>query len=308
MLKPAEKSRLKALFGQRILFDQALTDYTSFKVGGLASIVYLPLTVEDLQRAAAELCPRYNYYILGFGTNTLFSDQGFDGVVFCLKQSFKEIKLIEEKDDKILLSVGSGCALKDLYQYALDQQFSGLEWAYGVPGSIGGALRMNAGTFLGKVSDILCQISGLDQNFKVKTWAREKIYFAYRKNSLAENIIFTNALFSLKRDKQQQILQRVEPLKKRKDLQPLNKATAGSTFKNPEGQSAAALIEKAGLKGLTVGDAEVSQEHANFIINRGQATAADIFQLIKKVKKKVAKKTGVILEEEVKLVGRGGNG
>lgn len=303
MIEEREKRRLAAQLGERIRFDVPLAPFTSWQTGGPADLLYAPQGEDDLLAAAQTLCPHYPYYILGRGTNLLVADSGYRGAIFSFRDSFRFIRLEGESGGALRLRVGAGTPLADLYQYAFGNRLTGMEWAYGIPGSVGGALRMNAGTFLGQVQDVVAEVRGLDEQLNRLTWSKADLRFAYRRSGLPEKAFFTDALFTLAPGDPAQMRAKVAPLKERKARQPLDKPSAGSTFKNPPGQSAAALIEAAGCKGRSIGGAVVSTAHANFILNTGGATSADILALIREVRRAVEAHCGVLLELEVKLLG-----
>ena len=240
-----------------------------------------------------------NSIILGNGTNVLFSDRGFRGVVFILSN---EIGGVTVEGDTIIAQAGA--SLKKLCITALDNGLTGLEFAYGIPGTVGGAVYMNAGAYGGEVKDVIVSVTAADASGNVITFTRDELDMGYRKSIFTDSdYVILSATFKLNDGDRTEIKDKMDDLmSRRKDKQPLEYPSAGSTFKRPEGTYAGLVIEQSGLKGYTVGGAQVSEKHANFVINKGGATATDIINLIDDVKKIVKEKTGYDLECEVKLL------
>jgi len=238
------------------------------------------------------------FFILGGGSNLLFSDYGFDGIVARLTGEFQLITF-----GMSVVKAGSGVRLGGLIQKAVFRSLSGLECMAGVPGTLGGALAGNAGTSEGAIGDLVSEVDVLSDTGQVQTLKKEEIQFFYRSSSL-RNACILAATLNLKKAPKNDILDHIKDLiSRRAEVQPLDAWSAGSVFKNPEGLSAGKLIEEAGLKGLTFGGAQVSQKHANFIINTGSAKASDVRTLIKMVHNKVKETKGVSLELEIKMIG-----
>lgn len=287
--------------GCRVLFNQLLKNYTSFKVGGVCKV----LIFINSQECAVELFSLTNeknvpYLIIGKGSNLLIDDNGFDGIVFIIGKDFSGIRLIDENTIECEAGVPLAKAAYTAYQNSL----TGFEFAWGIPGTVGGAVFMNAGAYGGEIKDIIVSAECINKTGEVKKFEKENLDLCYRHSAFSdsENLI-TKVVFKLQKGEKEKIRARMDELMfRRKDKQPLEYASAGSTFKRPEGSFAALLIEQCGLKGMSVGDAEVSTKHSGFIINKGNATCKDILCIIEKVKEIVLKDTGYQLECEVKVI------
>ncbi|MEK7846767.1 MAG: UDP-N-acetylmuramate dehydrogenase [Nitrospinota bacterium] len=296
--------------GGKKRFDEPMRNYTSFRIGGTADLLIFPENTEDLKKILY-LCSEKEIpvFILGFGTNLLVKDGGIRGVVINLNKGFRDMRLdekIHQTPNSIRRTViaGGGAGLQKLVGFALKNKLSGMEFAAGIPGSIGGALIMNAGAKDGEIKDVVKGVKIITANGETKTIQKKDIGFSYRHSEFPANSIILEASILLKNGKGKDIKKKMELLvKDRKSKQPLSSYSAGSVFKNPSGDFAARLIESAGLKGFEAGDAIVSHKHANFIVNRGRATAGDVMKLIEIVKEKVFVRTGVLLEEEIRIVG-----
>ncbi|MBC2582825.1 UDP-N-acetylmuramate dehydrogenase [Clostridium sp. DJ247] len=290
----------KVLDPKDIVIDEPMKKHTSFKVGGPVDILVTP---ENSQQVLdiIKLCKDDNvpYYIIGNGSNLLVKDGGIRGVV---------IKL--SKLDKITvngetINSESGVELKKVSDIALDNSLTGFEFACGIPGSVGGAVAMNAGAYNGEISQVIESAKVIDNNGNIKVLNKDELELGYRMSSILKyDYTVLEVTFKLEVGEYHKIKNRIEELNNRRnDKQPLEYPSAGSTFKRPEGYFAAKLIEDAGLKGMNVGDAEVSTKHSGFIINKGNATAADILNLIKIVQKKVKDSFNVELCTEVRIIG-----
>jgi UDP-N-acetylmuramate dehydrogenase len=299
-------------------FDEPMRRHTSFRIGGDADLLIFPDGTEDLKRILY-LCKRnrISLFVIGFGTNLLVKDGGIRGVVVSLRKGFKEIRFAAppfSKGGMGGITAGAGAGLKSLINFAIKNELSGMEFAAGIPGSVGGALVMNAGTGDGEMKDVVQTVNILTADGRVETLKKEDIKFSYRNSEFPSGSIILQTELILKNGKGGDIRKAVELLvKSRKSKQPLSLRSAGSVFKNPspppffkggeDGISAGRLIESTGLKGFNIGDAVVSEKHANFIINRGNAAAKDVLKLVEVVKERVFEKAGVSLEEEIKIVG-----
>ena len=275
--------------------------HTSFKIGGNADVFVSVQTVEEFS-LTLKLCKKAEVpvTVLGKGSNLLVSDKGIEGVVICLEKLNK----ITVEGEKI--KAGAGVSLAALCNFAANEGLSGLEFAFGIPGSVGGAVYMNAGAYGGEIKDVLESVTAVDVDGEILTFSANELCLSYR-NSIFHNngATVVETVFALKKGIEEEIkAQMSEVMGRRKDKQPLEFPSAGSTFKRPEGYFAGTLIEQCGLKGLTVGGAQVSTKHAGFVINKGGATANDVLELIKKVQQIVFEKTGVTLEPEVIFIGR----
>ena len=301
---------------QKISENVPMASYCSFRAGGCAALFGEPSTVEELKAVLRTVTESdVPHLILGNGTNTLFEDGTYEGVVIkpdTASEDFGGIDIFvsPDDDDNIIMRAGAGALLAKVSKAISAEPWSatGMEGLTGIPGSVGGAVFMNAGAYgyeTGKVLKSVHAVSpdGMDE----RDFTREEVMPGYRHSAFMENgYIVTSAEFSLFRDKQEDIQDRISDFTEaRTTKQPLNYASAGSTFKRPEGHFAGKLIEDAGLKGQSVGQAQVSELHAGFIVNRGGASATDILQLIGYVQEKVLEKFGVALEPEVRIIRSG---
>ena len=284
-----------------------LSGYTSFKTGGPADCLVRPSSIEEVQNlirlAKKESIP---YYILGNGTNMLVSDDGFKGLIIALKDLNTDIVFSDtNENDKTAVCASSGCTLARLASEAASKSLSGLEFAAGIPGSVGGAVVMNAGAYGGEIKDVLEFADVLDENGDLIRLYNKDLEFGYRKSIIQEkNYVVVSVSFILTKGDEKAIKAEIKELnERRREKQPLDFPSAGSTFKRPTGLFAGKLIEDAGLKGFKVGDAQVSEKHCGFVVNTGKASSADIYELISKVIEKVYDETGVVLEPEIKLLG-----
>jgi UDP-N-acetylmuramate dehydrogenase len=292
------KTRLPQLRG-RLLANQNLAELTWFRVGGPAQALFMPEDENDLAYLLRNLPQGIPVRVLGAGSNTIVRDGGIEGVVVRLGRGFNEIA-VEEGN-----RVRAGTAALDLMVARAAQKagLAGLAFLSGIPGTIGGALRMNGGAYGGETKDILVEARGVDRAGNMRTFSNADMGFAYRHCGVGEDVIFTSALFQGRAGDPNAIAAEMDAIKqKREASQPRNR-TGGSTFKNPPGHSAWKLVDEAGCRGLRVGDAQVSELHSNFLINLGHATAADIETLGETVRTRVKAKSGIELEWEIKRVG-----
>lgn len=297
---------IKNLITKKILgsvdTNVSLKEYTTFKIGGIADLFVCPNNLMELIHVLNILKENnIPYFLLGAGSNLLISDKGIRGAVIKLGDGFD---YAYAKDDYIL--AGASVSLAKLATCAKDAELSGIEFASGIPGSLGGALFMNAGAYESEMKDVVTEVSYIDSDAVVKTISCSECDFGYRKSIFSSGgKIVISAKLTLKKGSKDEISKTMRELNaKRKEKQPLEYPSAGSTFKRPEGHFAGALIEEAGLKGHTIGGAQVSEKHAGFIINTGNATASDVCKLIEHVKKTVYENSGVELEPEVKITGQ----
>ena len=299
---------IKKLCGEDKVFENVkLSEYTSFKTGGPADCLVRPVTIEEL-KSITEYVRKNNipYYVIGNGTNMLAADEGFRGVIIALKDMSGEISFSDTKDDDtVAVTAYAGCTLARLSAEAAAKGLAGTEFVSGIPGSIGGAVVMNAGAYGGEIKDILEYADVLDESGNILRLKNEDLGFGYRKSIIQEkNYIVLMVSFLLKRGDEKTIKAEMRELnERRREKQPLEYPSAGSTFKRPEGLFAGKLIEDSGLKGYRVGDAQVSEKHCGFVVNRGKATSSDIYKLIGDVIGIVYEKTGVQLDPEIKLLG-----
>lgn len=292
---------VKTIDETRVFVDEPMKKHTTFRVGGCADFFVKPSSVAEIQ-AVLSLCAQENmpYYILGNGSNLLVSDKGYRGLIL---QIFKEMNQIEVQGTTV--KAQAGALLSKIGAAAYEAGLTGFEFASGIPGAVGGAVVMNAGAYGGEMKDILESVTVITPEGELLTLSNEELELGYRTSIVAvRGYIVVEAVFRLQIGDKQQIQARMEELKKqRTSKQPLEYPSAGSTFKRPEGYFAGKLIQDAGLRGFQVGGAQVSEKHCGFVINKHEATAADISELIRQVSDKVLEQFGVELEPEVKRLG-----
>lgn len=286
-----------------VKIKEPMKRHTSFKAGGPADWYAAPETADELA-AVCRACQKAGsrFYVIGNGSNLLVSDEGFCGVIISTEK-FRKLEVTGES-----LKAGAGVLLSKAASTALKAGLSGLEFAAGIPGSVGGAVVMNAGAYGSEMKDVLKSATVLDSDGNVFTLDRKELELGYRTSVIPKKgYVVLEALFSLECGNMETIQKKMEELAgKRKEKQPLEYPSAGSTFKRPEGYFAGKLIEDAGLKGFCLGGAAVSEKHAGFVINKDNATASDIYRLCEEVKRRVKEYSGVTLEMEVKLLGQFG--
>lgn len=285
--------------------DIEMKDYTSFKAGGKAAEMVIVESVEELREILAEIDQaKRPYLMLGNGSNTLIKDSGFSGTVVKLGESFHQVKIHGESGEKLVC--GCGALMSSVAKAALAESLTGFEFASGIPGSIGGAVFMNAGAYGGEMKDIVESVNLVSRDGKVlRTVSGEEMDFSYRHSILQETgEVAVSVVLRLSKGDATEISETMRDLtKRRNEKQPVQYPSAGSFFKRPEGFFAGKLIQDAGLKGLSVGGAQVSELHSGFIINKGGATATDIIDLMHLVQNTVFDKFGVKLEPEVRIIG-----
>jgi len=313
-LSKSHRQWLADTFGQHIRFQEPMARHTSLKVGGPADAYVHPQSRKELLMLFQWLQQNdLPYFTIGNGTNLLVLDSGIRGIVISLKDCLKGIHHDPNGQDTVKLTVGAATRLSELCRYAIRQGFRGMNFAVGIPGTLGGAIVMNAGTGHGSMADIVTAIEILSPEGDVVKICKEDLSFHYRgvawkrwpKASASANPIILEALLGLSSADPGEIRAEADRfLKNRKERQPLDQRSAGSFFKNPEtGKTAGELIDLAGLKGLQVGEAQVSEQHANWIINKGGARAADILALKKMIQATVLATFKIKLETEVQIVG-----
>lgn len=269
-----------------------------FGVGGIADVFYKPHDTKDLSHFLKNKPKDIPHFVLGVGSNILISDSGFKGVVIRLGREFNYVKF---ESDKVI--VGAATLDLNVAIASADHGYAGLEFLSGIPGTIGGALQMNAGAYGSEIKDILISAQAVDEDGEIFTLNNEDFGFKYRGHNLSKSYIFTEATFKSELGNPEEIKAKLSQIQeKRASTQPIRSKTGGSTFKNPEGMKAWELIDKAGCRGLKIGGAQVSEKHCNFFINTGDATAQDLEDLIILVKKRVFETSGIMLHEEVKVI------
>ena len=302
---PLKKDLLPGKFKGEIRRAVAMSEYTSFRVGGKVDYLAFPEGPEELQRIL-EWCGQQGIrtFILGNGTNLLVRDGGFRGMAISLSRGFLRVEEVECGPEGSLVLAEAGQSLGKLVEFSWKKGLAGLEFAAGIPGSVGGALFMNAGAFRGEIKDVLDSVRLLEASGLVLERRREEWKFFYRSLGLEKGEIILGGKFRLKAENGQEVKNRIEEImRQRMSKQPYDLPSAGSVFKNPPQGPAGKLIEEAGLKGYHIGDAQISEKHANFIVNRGQARAQDILALIELAREKVYQEKGVWLEMEIQVMG-----
>jgi UDP-N-acetylmuramate dehydrogenase len=286
---------------EQILLNESMKKHTSFRIGGPADIMVVPHDTEQV-KTAIEIFKAHNipYFIMGRGSNLLVRDKGIRGGVIKLADGFSKAKVTDRQ-----IQAQAGILLSSLSNLALRAELTGLEFASGIPGTLGGAVAMNAGAYGGEIKDVIEKVIVLDENQKVLSFTNSEMNFGYRK-SIVQNtkMIVLEVYMTLEKGNYQESKEKIKELtKRRREKQPLNYPSAGSTFKRPVGYYAGKLIQDSGLKGMRVGNAQISELHSGFIINMGDATAEDVIKLIEKVKTRVYDRFGVNLEPELKIIG-----
>ncbi len=285
-----------------VRYDEPMKEHTSIRIGGKAEIYFEPENIDEL--ISFIRCLREKeipYLIVGNCTNLLVSDDGVKGAVIKLGDKISRVEVI---DNKIVAECGA--LLTTISKIAAENSLTGMEFANGIPGSVGGAVSMNAGAYGMEMEDIVEKVAIVDSNLKLGLLDNKQMEFGYRKSIMSKCLyIATKIFFNLKKGNRNEIKKTMDELsQKRKEKQPLEYPSAGSIFKRPEGYYAGKLIEDAGLKGMAVGGAQVSDKHCGFIINKGNATAKDVYNLITVIQKTIYERYGVKLETEIKLIGK----
>jgi UDP-N-acetylmuramate dehydrogenase len=294
------KKWASGLIKGRVLFDAPMRQFTSMKVGGPADSLLFPKDADELKKvirfARRKKIP---FLILGKGTNLVVRDKGVRGWVINLTQGMKKIKI-----DGKMIEAEAGLSLQQLVQFSIQKGLTGLEPFYGIPGTVGGGLAMNAGAWGAELKDVLLSVTLMKEDGEIVERSRSRLRFSYRGLVIPPSWIILKGRFQLKKGKKEKTLERVKSYSEmRKRKQPLDYPSAGSIFKNPKGGPAGKWIEEAGLKGFRIGQAMVSDLHANFIINLGKAKAEEVIRLMEFVEKKIYEEKGISLEREVKVVG-----
>ncbi len=297
--------RIRRCWGGEIVWDCPLAGYSTLKVGGPADALIQPGSRDELVRLVGRLTEEeVPWRVIGRGSNILVADEGVEGVVIVLGQNFAAIREVAAANGR-RVEVEAGCTLARLAHWCWERSLSGLEFAVGIPGTVGGAIMMNAGAWGGEISRVISSVTLVDAAGRLEERQLSPADFCYRGWQRPHGKVVVSGVFALAEDERTAIAERCQRYaRQRAAKQPKAVASAGSFFKNPAGEAAGRLIEQAGLKGLRVGDAEVSLVHANFLVNRGGAKAADFRELMKRVQREVRDKFGVELHPEVEFVGR----
>lgn len=296
-------------FKGMVLFDEPMSKHTSFRIGGPAEVIVFPGDEAELSKiirlARAKGVP---LFMLGEGTNLLVRDKGIKGIVVSLSSNsagdcFRSIVRIKEDASQVFIYAGAGVTLTRLLKYTVQKGLSGLEFAAGIPGSLGGAIVMNAGSYGREMGDLLESVRIVDRNGDYADLPAKEIDFRYRSTHIP-GMAVTGAVLNLQRGDMEKIETTIkENLLRKRETQPAGRPNAGSIFKNPEGMEAWKLIDSVGMRGASIGKASVSERHANFIVNDGGAKAADVLSLIRLIGSKIENELGVTMELEVRIVG-----
>lgn len=303
-LTEAQIARLQSLTGGSVTFGVSLSSFTSFKVGGKAEAFYEPKGIEELSTvisfATGALFP---YVIIGRGSNILVRDTGIGGLVIRFGREIAGLRL-EEKANRHELFCGAGAQVRDVLRFCVDEGLSGLEFLAGIPGSVGGAVAVNAGAFGSDIGGKVTGIKVLKPDGSVEALGGGDLHFGYRELSLGRGWIVVEGAFAVERAEKEDVRGRIkEFIRKRNEKQPLGAPSAGSIFRNPPEDYAGRLIEAAGLKGMQRGGARISPVHANWIVNTGGAGSEDIIGLINTVRERVREQSGIELELEIRILG-----
>ena len=292
-------SRISKDLKSKFFFDYNISKNVWFKAGGNVKVFCLVYDEKELEFILATLDNNFKYEIIGAGSNILIRDNGYNGIIFKLGKKFNHIEIKNST-----LKVGASILDINLSRFAEINKIKNFEFYSGIPGSIGGAIKMNAGCYGNETKDVLKEIRVINIDGKINILNLEEINLSYRNSNIPNGNIITSATFNIEYGDKEEINNRINFIKQmRLESQPIQVKTSGSTFKNPKNNYAAKLIEKSGCKNLFIGDACVSQKHANFLINKKNATATEIEDLGKKIIQKVFKKFDIILEWEIKIIG-----
>lgn len=286
--------------GMKYSLNEPLSSHTSMKIGGTCDILVQPDSEDDLAKTAA-MCKAESipFFVLGKGSNVLVSGEGYRGCIILLSQEFSAVEVNSGE-----ITAQAGASLKSVCMAALENELTGLEFAYGIPGSVGGALYMNAGAYGGEMKDVVKSCRYIDENCEIREMNAQDMQLSYRHSFFSgKKCVILSVTMELKKGDKAEIKAKMDDLMgRRKDKQPLEFPSCGSTFKRPEGYFAAALIEECGLKGYTVGGAQVSEKHSGFVINRGGASFDDVMAVVQHVKDTVKEQKGVELECEMLIL------
>lgn len=301
------KNKLSAILSEgQLKVDEPMKTHTTFRIGGPARFYVLPQTEEQLAEIV-KVCNRCEvpFFILGNGSNLLVGDQGFDGVVIEIKERFAFCQM-EEKESLVSVKAGAGIMLSKLAREVANQSLEGFEFAAGIPGTLGGAVAMNAGAYGGEIKDHIVSAKVMTRDGDVMELSKEELELGYRRSIITKKeYIVLEATFEFSHGNKDDIMAMIRDFNgRRREKQPLEYPSAGSTFKRPEGHFAGKLIQDAGLQGFRVGDVMVSEKHCGFVVNVGAGTAAQVKELIEKVSEKVEAEFGVKLEPEVRFIGK----
>tara|TARA_B100001123_G_scaffold438211_1_gene572624 strand:- start:2 stop:913 length:912 start_codon:yes stop_codon:yes gene_type:complete len=285
----------------KIYFDESLSKHSWFNLGGPAKVIFRPKNLNELSLFLKNIKNINKIKVLGAGSNTLIRDGGFDGIIIKLGKTFSHLSLLNQNT----LIAGASALDKKVSDFAFENSLTGFEFLSCIPGTIGGGIRMNSGCYGEDISKILVSVQLMDLDGKIRIINSSDIRFFYRGCNLEDNLIFVSATFRGKKEDKLKIKKKINDLVKQKNEdQPQKIKTCGSTFKNPENNKAWKLIKDSGCAGMSIGDAQISEKHCNFFVNKGKAKAEDLEKLIYKVKDKVLNSTGIKLELELQIIGK----
>ena len=291
---------------ENIRLDELMSKHTTFKVGGAADVFVTPTTIDSIKQVI-NLCKNENieYYVIGKGSNLLVGDNGYRGVIICIYNTLDNVSVVEDNENMSLVTAGAGITLSKLANVIADNELEGFEFASGIPGTLGGAVTMNAGAYGGEIKDCIVSAKVMDNDGNIIMIDRDNMDLSYRHSIVMEKkYIVLEATFRFAKGNEKAIRDKMLDLNmRRKEKQPLEYPSAGSTFKRPEGYFAGKLIMDSGLAGYTVGGACVSTKHCGFVINKDNATANDIRKLMNNIDSIVFEKYGVHVEPEVRMLG-----
>lgn len=311
-LSQTVREQFKVVFGENVQFDLPLAPYTSIRIGGPADAVVWPADEMDLQKTLALARDlKLPVFVLGKGSNTLVKDGGLRAVVMSLSKGFKNFGLARENGRHVWVRADGGVPTQQLVRWCAENGYAGFERLAGVPGTVGGNIFMNAGTYLGETAELVEEVRWCDAKGKIQVWPKEKMEFQYRKSALPPSAVVIQAQLKLEKGDPKELEKKIrEVFEKRGDSQPVEIPNLGSVFKNPclpagraPKKKAWELVEEAGCRGVRVGGARVSEKHANFIVNEGNARAKDVLILINMIREKVKQAAGILLETEIKVIG-----
>ena len=305
MMMDFYKALVTAVGEKQVRTDAPMSEYTTFRIGGPADYLVTPRDEKALEAGLA-VCKSYDipYYIIGNGSNLLVGDDGYRGVIFHLCRTM-EMMDFETSGDKLTVKAGAGCMLSRVAREVSQRGYTGFEFATGIPGALGGGIAMNAGAYGGEIVDVIESVRVMDSEGRIRTLVKAEMAMRYRgSRMLDEGLIILDAVFTFEKGDAEKVMARVDELTaQRREKQPIEFPSAGSTFKRPEGYFAGKLIQDCGLKGFHVGDAQVSEKHSGFVINTGHASAKDVTDLIAHVQQRVMDRFGVMLEPEIRMIG-----
>jgi len=298
------RDTISAIVSGKVLFDEPMRFHTSMGVGGTADMLVSPGAVKELERVVSCLARIGVPFVpVGNCTNLIVRDGGYRGAIVSLR-NLTEMRLERIEGESCYLYAEAGVSLSRIVELTVRESLSGLEFCAGIPGSVGGGTKMNAGAYGSELKDVITAIVVVNGSGSVRETFRDELWFEYRNLELTEGIVIVSATFCLTKGSEEGIRQKVaEIIETRRNIHPLGYRSAGSVFKNPPAQPAGKIIDEIGLKGLQIGNAKISEQHGNFIVNLGNASARDVIALVEIIQRTVLEKRGVSLEPEIKIIG-----